>query len=67
MDEFVSLTDEIDLERKVSAVEEELDCLFELCKEDFPFLSTEEQTINIGKFLNVSSALHYSVHQKFST
>ena len=49
MDEFVSLTDEID---KIEDAKEndDIDLLFDLCKDDFP-LSSFEQTVNIGKFL----------------
>ena len=53
--ENCSLTDEIEsLDKAMTAEENDIDCLFELCKEDFPFLSSEQQTINIGKFLQVS-------------
>ena len=43
----------------MTAEENDIDCLFELCKEDFPFLSSEQQTINIGKFLQVSQIWKY--------
>ena len=43
----------------MTAEENDIDCLFELCKEDFPFLSSEQQTINIGKFLHVSQIKEY--------
>ena len=33
-------------------IEEEIDLLFDLCKEDFPSLSSQESTINVGVFLN---------------
>ena len=32
-------------------IEEEIDLLFDLCKEDFPSLSSQESTINVGVFL----------------
>jgi len=52
MDEYVSLTDELESpNNKLSAEADEIDCLFELCKEDFPFITSKQQTINIGKFL----------------
>jgi len=53
MDEYVSLTDELEnVDKAMTAEENDIDCLFDLCKEDFPFLSSEQQTINIGKFLH---------------
>ena len=58
--ENCSLTDEIEsLDKAMTAEENDIDCLFELCKEDFPFLSSEQQTINIGKFLQVSQIWKY--------
>ena len=45
----------------MTAEENDIDCLFELCKEDFPFLSSEQQTINIGKFLHVSQIKEYQI------
>ena len=49
------MTEELEgVDKAMTAEEKDIDCLFELCKEDFPFLSSEEQTINIGKFLHVS-------------
>ena len=39
---------------EMSVEAKEIDCLFELCKEDFPFITTQQQIINIGKFLHVS-------------
>ena len=48
------MTDELESpNNKVSAEADEIDCLFELCKEDFPFITSKQQTINIGKFLTV--------------
>ena len=36
---------------KKENIEEEIDLLFDLCKEDFPSLSSQESTINVGVFL----------------
>ena len=59
---FYSLTDELDnVDKAMTAEENDIDCLFELCKEDFPFLSSEQQTINIGKFLHVSQIKEYQI------
>jgi hypothetical protein len=50
-----SLTDEMESPNsEMSAEAKEIDCLFELCKEDFPFITSQPQIINIGKFLHVS-------------
>ena len=49
------MTDEIESQgNELSAEAKDISCLFELCKEDFPFITSKQQTINIGKFLHVS-------------
>ena len=45
-----SLTEEAE-DDKNENVEVEIDLLFDLCKEDFPSLSSQEPTINVGVFL----------------
>ena len=52
------MTDEVDTPNSAEA--EEIDCLFELCKEDLPFLNAQEQTLNVGRFLNVKIILTMS-------
>ena len=47
-----SLTDEAEDDQDKGKVEDETDLLFELCKDDFPALSSLEQTINVGTFLD---------------
>ena len=46
-----SLTELVE-DTKNENIEEEIDLLFDLCKEDFPSLSSQESTINVGVFLN---------------
>ena len=49
MDEFVTLTDE-NQDDPDGQEDEDIDLLFDLCKDDFP-LSTKEQTVNVRIFL----------------
>ena len=49
MDEYVTLTDE-NQDDLGGQEDDDIDLLFDLCKEDFP-LSTKEQTVNVKTFL----------------